>query len=111
MLSGENTLAGRIKSAALMSAFRKVDTDYAVDRLLMTIGDDGMELLANRAGYIKRRVCHLIPAQGGGAYCSSCHVWIRSDSMADATKYIIPRYCPNCGAQVLPPPVKLQENS
>ena len=111
MLNDADTLAGRIKSAALMAAFRKVDTDDAVDRLLMTIGDDGMEMLASRSGYAKRRICHLIPARGGGLYCSECGVWIRDDSMADATNYLFPCYCPNCGAKVLPPSVGSREDS
>ncbi len=45
--------------------------------------------------------CRIEPAKDGGWYCSECHVWISPSPMANATEYLLPRWCPNCGAKVV----------
>ena len=47
------------------------------------------------------RECRMRPARGGGWYCSECSVWVAPGPMANATEYLAPRYCPNCGAKVV----------
>lgn len=47
------------------------------------------------------RECRMSPARGGGWYCSECSVWVAPGPMANATEYLAPRYCPNCGAKVV----------
>lgn len=47
------------------------------------------------------RTCLMRPARGGGRYCSECGVWVAPGAMANATERLAPRYCPNCGAEVV----------
>lgn len=47
------------------------------------------------------RECRMSPARGVGWYCSECSVWVAPGPMANATEYLAPRYCPNCGAKVV----------
>lgn len=45
------------------------------------------------------RVCR--PRVGvGGWFCSECGVFVNNDCIADAQRWIAPRYCPNCGAKI-----------
>ena len=46
------------------------------------------------------RTCH--PKVGvGGWFCSECGVFVNNDCIADAQRWIAPRYCPNCDAKVV----------
>lgn len=47
------------------------------------------------------RACSMRPANGGGWYCSRCHIWVAPGPMANATEHMAPRYCPSCGAKVV----------
>lgn len=46
------------------------------------------------------RVCRLRVGVGGW-FCLECGVFVNSDCIADAQRWIAPRYCPNCGAKVM----------
>ncbi|MCR2034135.1 Lar family restriction alleviation protein [Adlercreutzia mucosicola] len=37
----------------------------------------------------------------GGWFCSECGVFVNNDCIADAQRWIAPRYCPNCDAKVV----------
>lgn len=36
----------------------------------------------------------------GGWFCSECGVFVNNDCIADAQRWIAPRYCANCGAKI-----------
>lgn len=55
----------------------------------------------NGEAWQKVRECHLKPANGGGLFCSECGVYVLARPIANATEYLPPRYCPNCGAKVV----------
>lgn len=62
-----------------------------------------MEILACLADLIEpqERTCHDARQCGGWFLCSRCGAFLADGAVTNATNAIRPRYCPNCGAEVV----------
>lgn len=93
---------------ASTGAYRHVD---ALDVIAGSVGVDAegkfghdveKETYAALADLIDRQTCKLKKTRDGWGMCSNCGAFVRlSRSVSDCTDWLFPRYCLNCGAEVV----------